>query len=152
MERLKSEIKAVVERNDYILYDVIWKQEGKMRILEVSVMDQQGHMDIDTCAKISQAISERLYEIDLINNEYYLEVCSPGAERELRDEQELKEAIDAYIYVKLKDPKAGLDEVYGYLKEVSNDTIIVQYQVKNIKKKITIELSNVKLVRLSVKI
>lgn len=148
--KLKEEIKKVVEAQDLVLYDVVWTQEGSMKILQVSILDKSGKMDIDTCAVASGVISERLDVLDLIAYEYYLEVCSPGAERELRDETEIKAAVGENVYVKLKEPRAGLDEVYGTLVAVNDATIVVSYRVKTAKKKVEIDVDNIKTIRLSV--
>lgn len=150
--KLKEVITEVTNANDVILYDVIWTQEEQMKILQVSILNQDGKMDIDTCAKVSGDISEKLDLLDLIEHEYYLEVCSPGAERELRSIEEIQAASGEYIYVKLKDPKAGLDEVYGYLKAVSDDHIEVEYFIKAVKKKVSIDVDNIRFIRLAVKI
>ncbi|MDF9824067.1 ribosome maturation factor RimP [Breznakia sp. PF5-3] len=150
--KLKEIIKPIVDAENLNLYDIVWTQEGKMKILQVSIIDKSGKMDIDTCAKVSGYISDKLDELDIINYEYYLEVCSPGAERELRNDEELMSALGDYVYVKLKDPKAGLDEIKGYLKAVDEETIQVEYLLKTVKKQISIDKSNIRLIRLSVKI
>lgn len=152
MNNLFDEIEKVVIDNGYRVYEINWTQDGNMKILQVSVMDKNGNMDIDTCAKLSSIIGEKLDELDAIDYEYYLEVCSPGAERELRSDQDIIDAVDEYVYVKLINPKAGLDEVVGYLRAVEENSILVEYMAKNIKKKIEIEKENIKLIRLSVKI
>lgn len=150
--KLKQAIQPIVEAEDIILYDVEWVQDGKMKILQVSIMNQDGKMDIETCAKVSGHISDQLDALDIIDYEYYLEVCSPGAERELRNDDELKDALEEYVYVKLKDPKAGLDELLGYLKRVDETQIEIAYVAKTVKKKIMIDKDNISLIRLSVKI
>lgn len=149
---IKEMIEKLVNDQGYQLYDCDWVQDGKMQILQVAVMDDQGKMDIDTCAKLSGIISEALDENCDIDKEYYLEVCSPGAERELRSIDEIKQARDEYIYVKLVNPKDGISDVKGYLRDVDDEVINVEYMAKNIKKKVTIELDNISLIRLSVKI
>ncbi|MDH6366058.1 MULTISPECIES: ribosome maturation factor RimP [Breznakia] len=149
---LKTMIQEIVEANDCTLYDVIWTQDGSMKILQVSILDKDGKMDLDTCAKVSNEISDKLDALDNIQYEYYLEVCSPGAERELRNDEEINAAIDSYIYVKFKDPKAGMDEVQGYLRKVNEADIVVEYVDKTRKKEITIEKDNIGLIRLSVKV
>ena len=107
---------------------------------------------IDTCAAMSEKISEKLDEVDMIASEYFLEVCSPGAERELKDETQIRDALDEYVYVKLKNPKAGMDAVKGYLRAYENGDITMEYMDKAVKKKITIDGDNIALIRLSVKI
>ncbi len=149
---LKTMIQEVVEANDCLLYDVVWTQDGSMKILQVSILDKAGKMDLDTCAKVSNAISDKLDALDNINYEYYLEVCSPGAERELRNDAEINGAIDAYVYVKLKDPKAGMDEVIGYLRQANESEVVVEYVDKTRKKEVTIEKDNISLIRMSVKV
>ena len=121
-----------------------------MRILQVSIMIEDGTMDIDTCAEMSSLIGDLLDREDLISNEYYLEVCSPGAERELRNEEEVLKAVGEYIYIKFKNPKEGMDEIKGYLKEVSDDGYLVEYMDKAVKRKKVIAKDNVALIRLSV--
>lgn len=147
---LKEKIEAEISNQDVLLYDVKWVQEGKMRILQVSIMREDGTMDIDTCAEMSSLIGDMLDREDLISNEYYLEVCSPGAERELRNEEEVLKAVGEYIYIKFKNPKEGMDEIKGYLKEVSDDGYLVEYMDKAVKRKKVIAKDNVALIRLSV--
>ena len=147
---LKEKIEAEMSNQDVLLYDVKWVQEGKMRILQVSIMREDGTMDIDTCAEMSSLIGDMLDREDLISNEYYLEVCSPGAERELRNEEEVLKAVGEYIYIKFKNPKEGMDEIKGYLKDVSDDGYLVEYMDKAVKRKKVIAKDNVALIRLSV--
>jgi len=147
---LKEKIEEEISNQDVLLYDVKWVQEGKMRILQVSIMREDGTMDIDTCAEMSSLIGDMLDREDLISNEYYLEVCSPGAERELRNEEEVLKAVGEYIYIKFKNPKEGMDEIKGYLKDVSDDGYLVEYMDKAVKRKKVIAKDNVALIRLSV--
>ena len=57
-----------------------------------------------------------------------------------------------YVFVKLKDPKAGMDSVKGTMTAYDEDGIVVEYMAKAVKKKITIDPENIALIRLSVKI
>lgn len=147
---LKEKIEAEISNQDVVLYDVKWVQEGKMRILQVSIMREDGTMDIDTCAEMSSLIGDMLDREDLISSEYYLEVCSPGAERELRSEEEVLKAVNEYIYIKFKNPKEGMDEIKGYLREVKEEGYLVEYMDKAVKRKKVIDKDNVALIRLSV--
>lgn len=150
--QLKAEIRALVKEENLILYDMLWRQDGKMKILQISIMDENGKMDIDTCAEMSSKISDKLDELDMISFEYYLEVCSPGAERELRNEDDIKKAVGEYVYVKLTNPKEGIAELRGYLKEIKEESLLMEYQDKAVKKKKEIEKANIALITLAVKI
>lgn len=152
ISRIKALVTPILDEVSITLYDVSWQQEGKMNILQIAIMKADGSMDIDTCSEVSHRISEALDENDFITYEYYLEVCSPGAERELRSISEIKDAIGEFVYVKLKNPFAGVDEVKGYLKSCEESSIHMEYLAKAVKKKIDIEHDNIALITLSVKI
>ena len=152
LTKIKELISPLLEKEGIVLYDVLWQQEGKSRILQIAIMRNDGSMDIDTCAEMSEKISELLDEKDMIASEYFLEVCSPGAERELRNKEQILDAVGKFVYVKLRNPKAGLDEVKGTLTAFENDVVYIDYMTKAVKKIIQIEMENVSMIRLSVKI
>lgn len=152
LQELKVLIEGVLKEDEIVLYDVGWYQEAGRKILRVAIEHQDETMDIETCTIQSAKISAALDEIDKISYEYYLEVCSPGAERELKTIDQMQRALNEYVYVKLKNPKAGIDEVTGYLKEADENSIKIDYQVKNIKKQMVITNDNIALLRLAVKI
>ncbi len=152
LTKIKELISPLLEKEGIVLYDVLWQQEGKSRILQIAIMRNDGSMDIDTCAEMSEKISELLDEKDMIASEYFLEVCSPGAERELRNKEQILDAVGKFVYVKLRNPKAGLDEVKGTLTAFENDVVYIDYMAKAVKKKIQIEMENISMIRLSVKI
>lgn len=150
---LKQLIEPIVQKNDMLLYDVSWQNVGNMKSLQVAIMRKDGTMDLDGCAMISEQLSEMLDDKDLIKYEYYLEVCSPGAERELRSLEEVKEVIGEYVYVKLKDVMAkGIFEVQGTLNACDGEILSLTYMDKSIKRNIEINYDNIALIRLAVKL
>ena len=106
---------------------------------------------MDTCVIVSEAISDKMDEADIISNEYYLEISSPGAEKPLKTLDKVKESVGKYVYIQLKEPKNGFNEVYGTILNVDDDMIELQYMVKNIKKKCIIDYKNISFIRLAVK-
>ncbi|MEG2685338.1 MAG: ribosome maturation factor RimP [Erysipelotrichaceae bacterium] len=152
LETLKELIKPVIQEKELSLYDLSWRDEGSSKILTIAIMRSDGTMDIDECAQMSELISQVLDEKDMIAFEYYLEVCSPGAERVLRNEEEIKEAVNEYVYVKLKNCVKNLDEVKGTLLKCENGVIEIQYMNKAVKAKMETPIENITLIRLSVKI
>ena len=98
---------------------------------------------MDTCVAVSELISDKLDETDPIKDEYILEVSSPGIEKPLKTFEQVQKSV--------KNPKAGLYEVEGYLKSVDNQELEFEYLVKNIKKKIVVNYDNIQFIRLAVK-
>ncbi len=148
---LRNKIEEIVETNNVVLYDILWTKSGSNKVLQVAIINKDGSMDVDTCQKISEEVSEYLDTVDIQDN-YYLEVCSAGAERELRTKEEIQDAINNYIYIKLINPIKDLSEVTGYLKTITEESVNVEYMIKGAKKKVKIDFSNINLIRLAVKV
>jgi ribosome maturation factor RimP len=85
LEELEELIRPLLHAQDLRLAECKWVHQSGMQILQVAIMRPDGSMDLDTCALASQQISDLLdAHENIIPSEYYLEVCSPGAERELK--------------------------------------------------------------------
>lgn len=150
MHNLKEWIEEVLNDNGCHLYELEWITNQGTPVLRVSVEKEDGTMDLDTCATCSDAIGTMLDEKDWYAKEYMLEVCSPGAERELRTDEEIQRAVGKYVFVKMKDPKQGLDQVIGDLIEATENDVTISYRDKTRTKKITIEKSNIQLIMTAV--
>lgn len=149
---IKQSILSICEDHGIMIYDVLWTHEGKHKILQISLMREDGSMDIDTCADMAQLIGDKLDELDIISYEYMLEVCSPGAERILRNLDEVKKEINQFIYAKFKKPIGKLNEVKGTLLSVEGNECLIEYMDKAVRRKVTADYDNISLIRLSVKI
>lgn len=152
MDRLKKWIEPILAENGCRLYDLEWLTNEKPPLLRISIEKLEGAVDLDTCASCSDAIGTFLDEKDWYDKEYNLEVCSPGAERELKNEEQMQNAIGSYVYVKLKNPKQRLDHVFGDLKEVQEESVTIQYKDKTRNKEIEIDRENISLIMTAVKV
>ena len=150
-EKLKTLIKPVVEQLGFILYDVVYEQEGEDWFLRVVIDSDEREITIDDCVEVTETLNPILDEEDPIKNEYMFEVSSAGAEKELRSVEEYKKSIDKYVYIKVKEVVENLDEVYGTLLEVNDDTLSVKVNFKGRMKNLSISFSNIEFIRLAVK-
>lgn len=152
MDEIREWIQPLLETVGCRLYDVEWLTNENPPLLRISVEKEDGITDLDTCTTCSQLISDCLDEKDWYDKEYNLEVCSPGAERPLKTEEQINQAMNAYVYAKLKDPKQGLSEVYGTLKGNDETSISIEYKEKTRTKTIAIEKTNLREFRTAVKV
>lgn len=152
IESIKEIILPILDNLSISLYDVKWKQQGKDKVLEISVIKKDNTIDIESCSIASEKISEKLDEEDIISYEYFLEVCSPGAEREIRNLNELSSLVNEHIYIRLNKPLKKMLEFTGDLLEVNNNEIKMNYRDKSLTKIVDIEKNNIEFCRLAVKI
>ncbi len=152
MNQINEVIRPILATMQIQMVECGWHREGSTTILRLAVMRKDGSMDIDTCAAISEAVSAALDEADLIAHEYFLEVCSPGAERVLMGDEDIRQAVGEYVYIKYRNPKGGRDEIYGTLLQVETDHLHIAYMDKAVKREMDVDRDNIALIRLAVKI
>ncbi len=151
IEYLKELFQPVFEECEVNLYDLKWIG-GKEKTLEVSIMNQDGSMDLDTCADVSEKLSAVLDKYDPIDEEYTLEVCSPGAEREIKDLDELDHLAGSYVYVQLKEPFKNMNELTGEILNTEGGSISLEYRDKAAKRVAQFTKENIKFIRMAVRI
>jgi len=114
-ERVYALIKETVEGCGVELWDVRFLKEGASWYLRVFIDKPEG-ISIDDCTEVSHAIDLVIDEADPIDKSYYLEVCSPGLERELAREEHFIKMQGEKIKVKLYKAVDGVKEFTGILK------------------------------------
>ena len=151
LESIKNMVLPFIEQHDCYLDDIEYVKDGNDMYLRIYIEKNEGYLDMDTCVAVSELISDKLDEVDPIKEEYILEVSSPGVEKPLKTFEQVKASVGKYVYAKFINPTAGMDEVEGFIKTIEDETIEFEYLVKNIKKRIKIDYSNIKFIRLAVK-
>lgn len=150
--KIKEHITQVFNE-DVSLYNIDWVKRDGMQILEVLITRESSPVDVELCTEISNQISVILDELDMIEEDYYLEVASAGAEREIRDEEELQNAVGKYIYVKLTKPEKGFDELLGTLLSKDDEgELEIEFFVKGVRKKMKVSIDNISYISHAVKL
>lgn len=133
-EKVENIVKEPIEKLGCELYDVLYIKEGKNYTLRI-VIDKEDGIDLEDCEKVNNAITDLLDDEDLIKEQYFLEVSSPGIERILRKDWQLKKFIGSNVEVNMfKKDENNKKEYIGILKEVSEDELILEIETEeNIK-------------------
>lgn len=107
-------IKEPIEALGLKLWDVKFLKEGTSWYLRVFI-DSENGIGIDECTEVSRLIDPIIDEADPINIGYYLEVCSPGLNRELCEPSHFERFLGHEVTVKLIRPRDGKREFLGKL-------------------------------------
>ncbi len=129
------------------VYDVEFKKEGPDYYLRVYIDRLEDGIYIDDCEAVSRALSDALDEADPISEGYYLEVSSPGVERQLKRQEDFDRFRGEKISVKLFKAVEGTKQLIGLLKNRDAEKLILETEDG---KEIEIENKNITTVRLSV--
>ena len=125
-EKVESLVRDKIEALGYELYDVLYLKEGPDRILRI-VIDSRDGITLNDCEKTNNEVKDVIDEADLISEQYFFEVSSPGIERLLRKDWQLKKYIGQDVDVKLfKKDENGNKEYVGILLEVDDDFLKIE--------------------------
>lgn len=138
-ERVYDLIKETVEAQGVSLWDVRFLKEGASWYLRVFIDKPEG-ISIDDCTNVSHAIDPVIDEADPIDKSYYLEVCSPGIERELTRDYHFESVVGEKIKIKLYKAIDSKKEFVGILKQAGQCLILeteageMEFALKDISK------------------
>ena len=131
-EKVESLVKDKIEKIGYELYDVIYTKEGSNKILRI-VIDSEKGISLDDCEKVNNEIKETIDEANPIEEQYFLEISSPGIERVLRKDKHLEKNIGEEVTIKLfKKDENGKKEYLGKLKDFNQEKIVIEQEEKDI--------------------
>ncbi|MCX4789772.1 ribosome maturation factor RimP [Streptomyces sp. NBC_01221] len=102
-ERLRGLLEPLVSAEQLDLEEIEVSRAGRRRVLRIIVDSEEG-VELDACAELSRAISEKLDETDAMGEgEYVLEVSSPGADRPLTEHRHYVRATGRLAKLQLRE-------------------------------------------------
>lgn len=113
------------------LVDVEFVKEGPFRYLRV-IIDKEEGVSLDDCSLVSKFLNVKLDEIDPIEENYFLEVTSPGIERELKRPEDFKKFAGKTVQLKLFTPVDGQKVFKGTLIGLEDQTVKIGVEDKTI--------------------
>jgi ribosome maturation factor RimP len=107
------------------IYDVEYVKEAGVRFLRVYADKQNDKITLDECEAISRKLSDLLDETELIDDNYYLEVSSPGAARRLKTQKHFEMYIGKIVEISLYKAIGGTKKLMGTLESYNNGEVVV---------------------------
>lgn len=141
-----KESEAIASRLNYELVDVEYIKEFGNYFLKIYI-DKSGGVNLDDCQIMSENISKYLDDRDLISDAYYLEVSSPGLDRPLKTDKDLKRNINKEVEINLYKALNSRKKYDGKLLDFNNNDIIISLLEDNT---ISISREYISLIKLKV--
>lgn len=128
-----SEIRNISEdianKNGLELVDLELLRENESLFLRIYLY-KKGGISIDDCQDFTRIINPILDEKDLIDENYYLEVSSPGLDRPLKNDKDLNRNIGELLDIKTYAPVYGKKNFVGELLGFDEETIVIKENEK----------------------
>ena len=160
VDKVKTLAEEKASKLGLTIESVEWVFENGVYILRI-IADKDNGLDIDDATALNEAMSDALDKENFIEEEYMLEVSSPGIERELKNDNDIKKNIGEYVHIDFIN-KFGitkdsyLTEIEGFIDSVLERDekiaiLVLKINIKGRVKKIEIEKENIKFIRKAIK-
>lgn len=140
-------VSPIIESEQIELADIEFKKEGPHKYLRVYIDKPEG-ISLDDCQKVSEYLSEKLDEIDPIEENYFLEVSSPGLDRPLKKQEDYHKFTGREVEIKLYEPIDNKKLIEAELLGLEDSLVKVKFENGDI---LEIPLEKIALTRLAVK-
>lgn len=112
--RVREIVEPFARQLGLSIWDVRFLKEGTSWYLRIFI-DKDGGVSVDDCADLTRLINKPLDEADPIDQSYFLEVSSPGLERELVKEEHFISSVGKKVMVRTIRPVDGVRDFSGVL-------------------------------------
>ena len=121
----------IAEKLGMKIWDVTYEKEGSLYYLRVFIERPGGSIGIDDCENMSRPLSELLDKADPIEEQYILEVGSPGLGRIMRKKEHFEEYTDCPVRIRYIREHDGLREFIAIIKSYDDDNGILSVETEN---------------------
>jgi ribosome maturation factor RimP len=128
LDQVEAVVAPVLVSRGMTLVDREWRREGRRWVLRFFV-DKPGGVGIEDCQAFSREAGDVLDVSGLIEPSYDLEVSSPGLDRVLKTDRELRWAIGREVHCWVGEPVDGHTEFSGRLLDMSPTELTLEEAV-----------------------
>lgn len=152
-EQLKNALNETVEKHSMYIDMLSYKRKGKEFILEIYVeREDMSSIDLDAIVALSEDISAKLDEIDLIKDNYCLDVSTSGTEKPINDFSKFPLLVGKYMELRLINPIKGQNIFVGTLESVEDGVLTISYREKTRTLNVKVDINNINKAKLTAKI
>lgn len=123
-EAIEAVAEPVLRAHGLVLVDLEVHRSGGRSAVRFFI-DKPGGVTLEDCQRFSEEVGDLLEVADLLPERCDLEVSSPGLERELRKERELRWAVGRAVRVWTREAVDGRREFAGRLLAVEEADLAV---------------------------
>jgi ribosome maturation factor RimP len=120
-KNIRDLILEVVERNNFLLIETVIRGHGNNRVIEVFI-DAENYVSADDCSKVNREINERVKNTVLAQENYRLEVSSPGTDRPLKYLKQFSKHINRKFDLSYKI-NGEIKKATAVLAEINDDEL-----------------------------
>ena len=144
VEQLEKALEVLLKESGYELYDLKFIRQKSKKTLRIFIDHPERSIAIKDCEEVSRKVGPLLDEQELLKGAYYLEVSSPGVERELRNERDFKRFVGETVKVITLEPVEKRTVFIGKLTDFDLENKALEVLERDSNRLFKIKYANVK--------
>ena len=122
--QLEELLRPVIEGLGYECWGVEFRPQGKHSLLRVYIDKPKRAISVEDCENVSRQVSGVLDVEDPIQNEYTLEVSSPGMDRPLFRLEQFADYAGHQVQIRLRMAFEGRRKYQGILSGIEGQDVV----------------------------
>ena len=144
-QKAEAMAQPIIDQFGFELVDVEYVKEAGNWYLRFYI-DKEGGITVDDCEAVSRIFSDKLDELDFIEDAYIMEVSSPGLGRPLKKEKDYVRSMGKEGEIRTYRPINKEKEFYGILSAYDESSVTITTEDQ---KEQTFEKADIALIRLA---
>ena len=107
------------------LVEFIYRHEGRGLSLRVLADRPLGGITLEECAALNREIGSVLDDMQILRENYLLEVSSPGLDRPLKTGNDFLRCLNKFVHLFFSEPIDGKLELEGMISRVSDESVYI---------------------------
>ena len=125
IEQIKNILEPIARTKKCHVVDITYKRESGKFVLRI-VLDKEGGITMDECAKLNVQLSDILEKENTIDDQYTLEVSSPGLDRRLKSDNDFTWAVGKKVKITTYVPIDGKNVFTGELLGLGEGIVVLE--------------------------
>ena len=144
-QKAEAMAQPIIDQFGFELVDVEYVKEACNWYLGF-YFEKEGGINVDDCEAVSRIFSDKLDELDFIEDAYIMEVSSPGLGRPLKKEKDYVRSMGKEVEIRTYRPINKEKEFYGILSAYDESSVTITTEDQ---KEQTFEKADIALIRLA---
>ena len=151
LDKIREILEPIINDQGLLLDNLKYVKKGREYYLEIYVEKEDDVTTLDEVCAVSDLLSKKLDEVDLIQDNYVLDVSTSGAEKPIKDFSMFPKYVGKYVFVKLRNPVNGKNDYTGTIESATSEKIVLSYKEKTRTKTVELQIDNITRSNLAIK-
>jgi len=124
LAKVRDTVLRIFGEKDIELVDMTYRREGNTNVLRI-LADTRDGITVDECARMNVILGEALDRENCMDENYVLEISSPGLDRPLKTQKDYSRVIGKRVQVYTYAPIQDRKEFNGSLESVDESGVTI---------------------------